>query len=293
MFRLLGIGDSMCDKNLTTGIMYPGGQSLNVPVNIHLQGGIGAFMGCFGNDAVASHLKRTLDELGIDHSHARSYPVPHWAAYYRVIDEDRVFLKAPVKVHPMSRVLFDMLAYEGFSEKDWAYISSFDMVHCSNDSRIETLYPEIKRRGVMLSFDFSTTHTQPGYMEQVCPFASVALLSCAHCTQEEAQAALEKAHALGTPVAVATMGTQGSLCFDGTRFYHQDSVLLEHVVDTMGAGDAFISAFLISYFGGRGSALGDIPSSLAYAARYAADRCMVNGSFGYGVAFETGSGCRR
>ena len=50
MVRVIGIGDSMVDKNLTSGIMYPGGQSLNIPVNMHFLGAESAFIGCFGND---------------------------------------------------------------------------------------------------------------------------------------------------------------------------------------------------------------------------------------------------
>lgn len=41
MVKVIGIGDSMVDKNLTTGIMYPGGQSLNIPVNMHFLGSTG------------------------------------------------------------------------------------------------------------------------------------------------------------------------------------------------------------------------------------------------------------
>ena len=53
MVKVIGIGDSMVDKNLTSGMMYPGGQSLNIPVNMHFLGAESAFIGCFGNDYVA------------------------------------------------------------------------------------------------------------------------------------------------------------------------------------------------------------------------------------------------
>ena len=155
MVKVIGIGDSMVDKNLTSGIMYPGGQSLNIPVNMHLLGAQSAFIGCFGNDYVAEHMKKTLDEIGIDYSHSHTYPVPNAAAHYRVIDNDRVFVRSPEKVHPMTIALFRMLDYEGFSKEDMDYIKSFDVVHCSNDSGIEAYYPNFKEQGIKLSFDFS------------------------------------------------------------------------------------------------------------------------------------------
>lgn len=153
MVKVIGIGDSMVDKNLTTGIMYPGGQSLNIPVNMH-------FLGAqrvprrFGNDYVAEHMKKTLDEIGIDYSHSHTYPVPNACAHYRVIDNDRVFVRPPKKVNPMTRALFSMLDYEGFSEEDIAYIKSFDVVHCSNDSGIEAYYPDFKAQGLKFPLTF-------------------------------------------------------------------------------------------------------------------------------------------
>ena len=286
MAKILGIGDSMCDRNMTTGVMYPGGQSLNIPVNAKLQGADAAFMGCMGNDEVMEHLLRTMDELGVDHSHCRFYPVPSHTAYYKVAGNERVFLDPPpVKPNPMSEVLYSMMAYEGFSEDDWAYFERFDVIHCSNDSRIEALFPEMQRRNLKISFDFSTDYGVPGYMERVCPFVSVALLSCAEKSDGEVRALLRACHDLGTAVAIGTRGENGSVCFDGERYWAQEICRRERVVDTMGAGDAFLSAFLVKYIdeGGEGAAL---PEIMRYAANYAADSCMVNGSFGHGIAFK-------
>ena len=290
MVRILGIGDVMCDKNLTSGIMYPGGQSLNIPANARLQGEEAGFMGCFGNDFVAEHIKNTMDELSIDYSHSRTYPVPHHCAYYKVIDEDRVFISAPVKVHPMSKVLFNMFEYEGFTDEDWKYIKSYDLVHCSNDSRIESMYPTFKEKGIYLSFDFSIYYTEEGYMEKVCPYAYVVLLSCSHLSEDETKALLKKAYDLGSKICIGTRGSKGSMCYDGKEYYTQAPDFREEVVDTMGAGDAFVSAFLVSFLRNKGIEAEEkgaiIKEAMKYAAKYAADSCMVNGAFGHGVHFE-------
>lgn len=99
MVKVIGIGDSMVDKNLTTGIMYPGGQSLNIPVNMHFLGAQAAFIGCFGNDYVAEHMKKTLDETASLFP-LHTYPVPNACAHYRVIDNDRVFVLPSQKSKP-------------------------------------------------------------------------------------------------------------------------------------------------------------------------------------------------
>lgn len=290
MVKVIGIGDSMVDKNLTTGIMYPGGQSLNIPVNMHFLGAQAAFIGCFGNDYVAEHMKKTLDEIGIDYSHSHTYPVPNACAHYRVIDNDRVFVRPPQKVNPMTRALFSMLDYEGFSEEDIAYIKSFDVVHCSNDSGIEAYYPDFKAQGIKISFDFSLTHEKEGYMEEICPNAYFVLLSCSHLSETETQERLLKAHTLGAKICIGTRGSKGSICYDGNRFYHQPPHWLETVVDTMGAGDAFISAFLYQFIDNGGYDAEDkseiITKALEFAADYSAKSCMIEGSFGHGVPFK-------
>ena len=38
MVKVIGVGDCMVDKNLTNGMMYPGGQALNIAVNTKLCG---------------------------------------------------------------------------------------------------------------------------------------------------------------------------------------------------------------------------------------------------------------
>ena len=71
MLRVLGIGDNVCDVYLHRGIMSPGGQALNFAVYAKKLGAAPDFMGVFGNDAVAEHVKKTLDSLGVGRTHCR------------------------------------------------------------------------------------------------------------------------------------------------------------------------------------------------------------------------------
>jgi fructoselysine 6-kinase len=52
-------------------------------------------------------------------------------------------------------------------------------------------------------------------------------------------------------------------------------------VDTMGAGDSFITAFLLFYIKNN-----DIALSMREAAAFAAKSCLVEGSFGFGVTYS-------
>ena len=109
-------------------------------------------------------------------------------------------------------------------------------------------------------------------------------------SETETQERLLKAHTLGAQICIGTRGSKGSICYDGNRFYHQPPHWLETVVDTMGAGDAFISAFLYQFIDNGGYDAEDkseiITKALEFAADYSAKSCMIEGSFGHGVPFK-------
>ena len=63
--------------------------------------------------------------------------------------------------------------------------------------------------------------------------------------------------------------------YDGTEFYTQGICKVD-VVDAMGAGDAFIAAFLRHYADNK-----DMKEALSYAAERAAYACTYAGGFGH------------
>lgn len=289
MVRILGIGDNMVDKNLTTGMMYPGGQAMNIAVNTKLLGAETGFIGPMGDDYVADHIKKTLDEIGVDRSRSRTYHCPHAFARYKVINQDRVF-QSDKKENPLQWAIRNMLGYEGLNEEDLKYIKTFDLVHSSDGAFILDELPKIKATGVPLSFDFSVYYDEKGFMEAVCPNAYFVLLSCSHLTVEDMHAHLKKAYELGTRICIATRGSEGATLYDGKDFYTQAPHMVK-AKDTMGAGDAFISAFLYTFIKEGGLKTEDrgqiIRDALLAAAEYSAKSCMVDGSFGHGVPYQS------
>ena len=92
-------------------------------------------------------------------------------------------------------------------------------------------------------------------------------------------------------MVITTRGSYGSMLYDGNRFYEQKPQLVE-AVGTLGAGDSFAAAFLLSYIGsledkkaqGRADQGAFIKKAMAAGAEFAAKTCMVQGAFGYGRA---------
>ena len=73
MVKVLGLGDNVCDIYLNERTMYPGGQAVNFAVYAGMLGVKSDFMGVFGNDAIAGHVKASLDAHSVGYSHCRSY----------------------------------------------------------------------------------------------------------------------------------------------------------------------------------------------------------------------------
>ena len=293
MVRIIGIGDAKMDKNITDMIAYPGGQAMNIAVNAKLQGAQAGFIGCIGDDVLGQHLAKTQDELGVDRSHSHIVHADNAATKYQVIDGERVWGGTnPRPISPLQMAIRFMLPFYGLSEEDRAYIKTFDAAHLCNTAHMDEYLPQLKAAGMVLSYDYSNDHLKPGFMENVAPYVDISLFSASKMTETQMMEGLVKAHTLGTRIAIATKGDEGATLYDGNRFYTQKPDLCD-AVDTMGAGDAFISAFLVDFVGSQGlqarteqQRKEKIRHALAYASSWAAKACMTPGAFGHGCKID-------
>ena len=61
--KIIAIGDNVCDKYLSRGKMYPGGQCVNTCAYAAANGVPSAYLGKFGSDEVAAYNQKILHEL--------------------------------------------------------------------------------------------------------------------------------------------------------------------------------------------------------------------------------------
>ena len=270
--RVIGIGDNVCDKYYPAMVMYPGGQAMNFSVYAKMLGADAAYMGVFGNDEVAHHVIRTLNELQVEHTRCRQYEGENGYAKVRLVDGDRQFLMSNkggiVNAYPLV-----------LNEEDLTYIRGFHLIHTSNNGHFNACLPQVKATGVPISYDFSGRWQEEYYYESVVPYVDYAFLSCGDAPEEEIRAACERMSSLGCRMVVATRGGIGSLIFDGEAFYAQPPHSVD-AIDTLGAGDSFATAFLLAIFEGK-----NIPEAGEAGAAFAAKTCMVHGACGHGVPF--------
>lgn len=283
--KVIGFGDNVVDQYQHTGVMYPGGNAVNFAVYAKQLGASAAYLGVFGDDAIAEHIKGALTELNIDISHCIVKQGESGYCIVNLVDGDRVFVdwneggistKEPMVL----------------GEKELEYLKDFQLIHSGCFAKTETELKKLETLDGLVSFDFADEEPfhQDDYLKQVCPHVDFALFSCKGQSIETIKALLQKAVNYGTTYALATMGTDGSLFFDGQDFY-EGNVELVTPVDTMGAGDSFVTAFLIHLLENGWKKNVSIPpgvikEALQQAAKFSAKNCLGEGAFGFGKKFD-------
>lgn len=281
--RIIAIGDNVVDKYLSRGTMYPGGQCVNTCVYAMMNGAKTAYLGKFGDDAAAEYNCRILKKLGVDYSHSRHFHGENGAARVTLKDGDRVFLGSNkggvAKEHP-----FD------FTQEDFDYIRGFQMIYSNTNSYILDDLPKLYETGVPIAFDFSNVWNDE-LLKRICPYISVALLSCAHLGDQEREEQMRKAASYGVRLVVGTVGEEGSYALYEGELLYAGACRAEQVMDTMGAGDSYFATFLTTLLQDEAGLFGSdhdkmmdrLKTAMGRGAEFAAKVCGMEGAFGYGT----------
>lgn len=287
-FRIISIGDNVCDKYLSRGKMYPGGQCVNTCAYVKMNGLDAAYLGKFGKDTVASCVKSALSRLDIDYSHSRTYEGENGFALVTLKGNDRVFLGSNKGGIAKENAFV-------FNDSDVAYIKKFNLIYTNLNSYIEDNLAQLEETGVPIAYDFSTRWTDE-YLAKVAPYITVAIMSCAHLTPEKREEEMKKAQSFGIPVVLGTIGEDGSYVLYQNEFLYASAVHADNVVDTMGAGDSYFAAFLCSLLksskegkiveGTKESMRDRLQNAMKKGAEFSARVCAMEGAFGYGVPIE-------
>jgi len=202
--KIIGVGDNVVDCYLDQRLYYPGGNALNVAVNCKRNGvESAAYLGVFGDDEAAEHIKRCLILEGVSYQYSRKvYARSGHPAVNLTPDGDRVFCGGP-------RDTAQHILRIRFTQQDIDYIRSFDCCHTSCFSGIE---PELSVLATCcdVSFDFST-HTEKEYIDVVSRHIRFAFFSGSSLTNDEITSIIDLCHANGTEIVGMTLGEKGAL----------------------------------------------------------------------------------
>lgn len=266
---VVAIGDNVVDCYLDTGWMYPGGNCVNVAVHAARSGVRSAYVGAIGSDFPGDVLRSALAAEKVDITRLRTVDGPNSFATVRVIDGERQF-------GPGDRGVRDFTP----SADDLDFIAGFRMAHSSYCSGLEEHLERIAT-SAELSFDFDD-RLETDYSASLLPFVTVATFSASGLTEAEAKDAARAAASRGPKFVLLTRGPEGAVLFDGSDMHVQAAVPTD-VVDTLGAGDAFIGRVLAGLISGE-----PVPELLRAAAAASSETCRLSGGFGYGAEMPAG-----
>lgn len=266
--KIIGIGDNVVDCYLDQGLFYPGGNCVNVAVNAKRAGAEEAhYLGIFASDDKAEHIKTCLQMENIPFGHSREVKgISGQPKVNLTEDGDRVFVGGPKNTVQHSVKL-------RLTEEDLSYIKNFDLAHSSCYSSFEEELPALSSV-IPVSFDFSDRHDR-SYLERVCPYVQFAFFSGSHLSQKELRGLIENLKPYSISVVGITRGSEPAIFIVNGKIYEQAPLKTE-VVDTMGAGDSFIGAFLVGYMDQL-----TVQEALYRGAESAKNTCTFYGGFGY------------
>lgn len=258
--KILAIGDNCIDHYIKSDRKYVGGCSVNFSVYARQLGAESAYLGAVGNDENGQLILKRLREMEVDVSKVHVMEGSTAVTEVELHGNDRKFLSYREGV--LSEFRLD--------SEDESYVREFDLLHTSVYGNVDEKLSNFEK-DMVLCYDFGDKLNYPN-REQVLCAIQYAFFSY---TQDDdfIRDYLKKAYAFDLKCAVATLGENGSIAYDGTEF-HRHGIRKVKTIDTIGAGDSFIAGFMYARMKGE-----KIPDCLAKGAAKAEETVQHFGAF--------------
>lgn len=243
---------------------YPGGMTANVICVASRLGAKTAMIGRVGTDTYADIALSGLRDFGVDTSLVRV--IQDGKTFYCVIMLDSSGEKALTAVDTDCRL-------PQREDIDPETLAKTRVVHVMGDN-LETacwVAEEAKKRNALVSLDLEASTAVHGLhaLKRLLKNTDILFMNgegCQIAFGDDSLASARRALTLGPRIVAITRGAKGAIIVDHTSSFQVDA-LHEPVVDTTGAGDCFIGAFLAHYIDGHD--LWSISRYAAAAASYA------------------------
>lgn len=258
------VGDNTIDEYLGGDPgRFVGGNALNVGAQLVAAGIPTAYFGAVGPDAAGEAIARGIRRAGLD---ARGLVTrPGVTAVTRIDvqrDGERVFVSEEFGV--TADYAPDHAVHGALGDADWVHLG---MLADAGAVR-EAIIGRRERHGAVRPMVSQDCAVSEGFSGLDVAFGSVG-----DGREHTARAWARDAAEAGARLCVVTRGAAGALAFDGIEWWSQEAVPAD-VVDTTGAGDAFIAGFVAARLAGLA-----VPEALGSAAVRAARACEHRGGW--------------
>ena len=215
---------------------YAGGNSLNQVIRYSQMGHRSAFIGAIGTDEAGDRIENLLQAESVDISHMKR--LKGNTARNQIINDDfgeRYGIEGA----------WDGGVYEEYQlgERDWDYISNHEIwaTHANSPCYAEAL--KRKKDSQMMSVDFLHLKDYE-LLKKSLEVIDIAFFGGTIDMVDELLMVSREYER----IIVLTLGSEGSIAFEGGKMYMQAALAIDKVIDTTGCGDAFQAAFTASYY---------------------------------------------
>ncbi|MFC0323456.1 aminoimidazole riboside kinase [Gallibacterium melopsittaci] len=257
MNRVWVLGDAVVDL-LPDGehhyLRCPGGAPANVAVAIARLTGQSAFIGRVGDDPLGRFLRQTLANEHVDTSFMHLDPEHRTSTVIVDLDHygERTFT---FMVNPSADQFLQPTDLPTFKSGEWLHFCSIALIHQPSRTTVQQAVEQIKQVGGFISFDpnlrpslWADQQTMLAEVNKMIAYADVIKFSeeeiCLLSGLENLEQAIQQTRQqYPDKLILVTLGAEGAV-----YFYQQISGKIMgnkvNVVDTTGAGDAFVGGML-------------------------------------------------
>lgn len=277
--KLIALGDNCIDYYRNTGEAFPGGNAVNVAVHAAHQGIDASYLGAFGTDKWSEIVLDALKEHHVGHDMCPVIPGKTTKlCCYDVVNGERSFIEVVTGDSWIGPIVLE--------EAHLQFLSQADVIISSCNAKLPEQLDKVEKLPAVFVFDFGEKdkYRTDEYYDLVCRDMDLAMFSCEPMTEAAFAAFSARLHSRGVRYVLATMGSHGQMLSDGQQILCKTIQKID-AADTMGAGDAFLAAFVCELMS-RGwkkhglLARTDLEAAMEKGQQVSAENCMQQGGFG-------------
>jgi len=265
-FEVVGLGDNTVDIFINQEKYYPGGNCVNFSVFAKRLGAQSAYIGVLGNDERGKHVYNALEKENVNTKRIRIKNCKNSFAKVKLVNKNRNFLSSDPKLSQSLKI----------TKIDIEFLKNVDLIHTSIFSNVNNELKRLSKYNFNISFDFSNKYYKYDFNEQnIFPFIDYGFFSFDDYSENRIYKFINEIQQSYNIEIIVTAGKNGSYAVNKKEFIHVPAKNI-HPVDTIGAGDAYITYYLLSRLNGTNK-----KSAMEKGGEYASKICMNRGSFGH------------
>jgi fructoselysine 6-kinase len=221
---------------------WAGGNAFNVAVALARMGRRASYVGAVGDDPAAEVIVSAAREAGVDISRLERVP---GATGRTIVDHDpdgeRRFVSEDYGVAADYRI----------DAETATWLSTAGWLHFARQVDLADWGSALRGGGAVLSCDLGHSGGV-GALERIAAVVDVVFMSASSAAGLTPEQLLRRALNAGVPLVVVTLGAHGSLAASGEAQWQMAASPVSRVIDTLGAGDAYIAAFIAARMEDKG-----------------------------------------